>query len=323
MELGIDLQYLLFLQNLRLATGGIFDEFFNGMSKVAVDVLPFLPFLIFLCVDKKWGYRFLTVHRGAELLNGVVKLTVCAYRPWIRSNLIEPAGDSKVAATGYSFPSGHTVAASSLYGSIVENQWNKRRWLAILCIICILLTGFSRNFLGVHTPQDVFVGLTEGIVMILIVRKVSQVVGDNDKTIDILTLVGILVVVAVLIYIQVKPYPMDYVDGKLLVDPKKMMNDCFKACGAFLGLLLGSYVERHYIHYEIPFGYKNLPILASVSVTLLFIWKTYFEKATIIPLLGGHWGNLVSRFGMTFIGLTLIPYLIMKCARESQQQTAA
>ena len=159
--------------------------------------------------------------------------------------------------------------------------------------------------------------------MILIVRKVSQVVGDNDKTIDILTLVGILVVVAVLIYIQVKPYPMDYVDGKLLVDPKKMMNDCFKACGAFLGLLLGSYVERHYIHYEIPFRYKSLPIMASVSVTLLFIWKTYFEKATIIPLLGGHWGNLVSRFGMTFIGLTLIPYLIMKCARESQQQTAA
>ena len=36
-------------------------SFFNGMSKVAVDVLPFLPFLIFLCVDKKWGYRFLTL----------------------------------------------------------------------------------------------------------------------------------------------------------------------------------------------------------------------------------------------------------------------
>ena len=33
MELGIDLQYLLFLQNLRLATGGIFDEFFNGISE--------------------------------------------------------------------------------------------------------------------------------------------------------------------------------------------------------------------------------------------------------------------------------------------------
>ena len=35
-----------------------------------------------------------------DLLNGVIKLSVCAYRPWIRSNLIEPAGDSKVAAFG-------------------------------------------------------------------------------------------------------------------------------------------------------------------------------------------------------------------------------
>lgn len=69
-----------------------------------------------MCVDKKWGYRFLTVHRGAELLNGVVKLTVCAYRPWIRSNLIEPAGDSKVAATGYSFPSGHWGNLVSRFG---------------------------------------------------------------------------------------------------------------------------------------------------------------------------------------------------------------
>ena len=172
MEIGIDLQYLLFLQNLRLATGGIFDEFFNGMSKVAVDVLPFLPFLIFLCVDKKWGYRILTSYLGADLLNGVVKLTVCAYRPWIRSDLIEPAGDSKVAATGYSFPSGHTVSASSLYGSVVENQWSKRRWLAVICIICILLTGFSRNFLGVHTPQDVLVGLT--LIPYLIMKSARE-----------------------------------------------------------------------------------------------------------------------------------------------------
>ena len=111
---------------------------------------------------------------------------------------------------------------------------------------------------------------------------------------------------------------MDYVDGKLLVDPQTMMNDCFKGCGGFLGLSIGSYVERHYIHYEIPKGYTNLPVVSGVSVALLFIWKHYFEKATIIPALGGHWGNLISRFGMVMCGIVVIPIIIMKCAAADE-----
>ena len=71
-------------------------------------------------MDKRWGYIFLTNHWFGELVNGVIKLTVCAYRPWIRSDLIEPAGDSKMAATGYSFPSGHTRTATTNYGTIWE-----------------------------------------------------------------------------------------------------------------------------------------------------------------------------------------------------------
>ena len=51
----MDIQYLLFLQNIRIATGGVFDEFFNAISKFAVDLMPFLPFIIFWCVSKKWG----------------------------------------------------------------------------------------------------------------------------------------------------------------------------------------------------------------------------------------------------------------------------
>ncbi|MBQ9606446.1 MAG: phosphatidic acid phosphatase, partial [Lachnospiraceae bacterium] len=69
----------------------------------------------------------------------------------------------------------------------------------------------------------------------------------NEKTIDILTLIGVIAVLLTLVYILIKPYPMDYVDGQLLVDPQKMMNDTFKACGSFLGLLLGSYLDRHYL----------------------------------------------------------------------------
>ena len=311
----MDIQYLLFLQEIREATGGIFDEFFNAISKFAVDILPFLPYIIFWCVDKKWGYRFITTTWLGEMLNGIIKLTVCAYRPWIRSAKIEPAGDSKTAATGYSFPSGHTLAATMQYGNTAVWQWNKRRWLSIVCIVLIVLTGFSRNFLGVHTPQDVLVGWTEGILLIFVVGFVQNKLEGKEKVKDVLTLVGVIAVIGTIIYITFKPYPMDYVDGKLLVDPQKMMNDCFKACGAFLGFLIGSYLERHYIHFEIPELSSKLPILACVGFALMFAWKELFAPATIVPLLGGHWGNFVARCIMVFFAVTVWPLVIKKsCA---------
>ena len=312
----MDIQYLLFLQELRVATGGLFDEFFNAISKVAVDIMPFLPFLIFWCVSRKWGYRFLFTLGLGELVNGLVKLTVCAYRPWIRSELIEPAGDSKVAATGYSFPSGHTMSGTSTYGTTFAWQRKKRRYLAVFCAVMIALTGFSRNFLGVHTPQDVIVGFTEAVLMILLVGAAQRKLDGDERKLDILTVLGVLAVIGSLLYITNKPYPMDYVDGKLLVDPQKMMNDSFKACGAFLGLLLGSYLERHYIRYEIPTGAKNLPILGFVGFLIAFSWKEYFAPATVVAALGGHWGNFVARFLLWIFVVAVWPLCIRKWAAD-------
>ena len=308
----IDIQYLLFLQGIRNATGGLFDEFFNALSKFAVDILPFLPIVVFWCVNKKWGYRFLFTNYCSDLVNGVIKLTVCAYRPWIRSDLIEPAGDSKKAATGYSFPSGHTVLATANYGTTFVAQKDKRRWLSILCAVLIFLTGFSRNFLGVHTPQDVLVGCLEAILMIWIVGKVQDKISGNEKLQDGLTVAGFIAVAAALCYVMFKPYPMDYVDGKLLVDPQVMMNDIFKACGAVTGLLIGSYIDRHYIHYEIPHGSANLPILTWVGFAILFAWKTLFAPATILPAFGNHWGNFIARFIMVLFGMAIWPLVIRK-----------
>lgn len=309
----MDIQYLLWLQNLRMATGGIFNEFFNAMSKFAVDILPFLPFVIFWGLDKKWGYMFLLNYRVSEFVNGLIKLTVCAYRPWIRSELIEPAGDSKTAATGYSFPSGHTSTATTIYGTVFVWQKDKRRWLAVLMAVLIALTAFSRNFLGVHTPQDVCVAFCECALIIFISGLVAKKVDGNEKMIDILTLVGIIVVIAGIAYITLKPYPIDYdAAGNILVDPNKMMNDCFKACGAFIGFLVGSYVDRHYIHFEIPEGSKNLPLLVAVGAGLLIAWKDLFAPATIVAAFGGHWGNFIARCIMFLFGMIVWPIVIRK-----------
>lgn len=308
----MDIQYLLWLQELRNATGGAFDELFNALSKFAVDIMPFLPFVIFWSVDKKWGYRYITTWGIGEVVNGIVKLTVCAYRPWIRSSAIEPAGDSKVAATGYSFPSGHTMVATVTYGTTAVWQWCRKRWIAVVCCVLILLTGFSRNFLGVHTPQDVLVGFGESVIIILIVGAAQKRLEGKEKVIDILTFIGLAAVILTLAYIMLKPYPMDYVDGKLLVDPQKMMNDTFKACGAFTGFLIGSYIDRHYLRYEIPQGAAALPILTCIGAALMFAWVEFFAPATIVAAFGGHWGNMIARGIMVLFAMCVWPAVIKK-----------
>ena len=318
----MDIQYLLFLQNLRETSGGVFDEFFNALSKFAVDILPFLPYIVFWCVSKKWGYRFVATAWIGELLNGVIKLTVCAYRPWIRSSAVNPAGDSKTAATGYSFPSGHTLKGTIHYGTTAVWQWRSRRWLAVICIILILLTGFSRNFLGVHTPQDVLVATAEGVVLIALVGVMQKALENKEKAKDILTFAGIAVMIGALLYVTLKPYPMDYdAEGKLLVDPQKMMNDCFKACGGFLGFLVGSFIERHFIRFEIPEGSNRLPILACVGFALMMAWKEIFAPETIVAGLGGHWGNFIAQCMMVLFALTVWPIVITRiCSNKGSEQ---
>ena len=308
----IDIQYLLFLQNLRIMTGGVLDEVFNAMSKFAVDLLIMVPYIVYWSLDKSWGYRYMFTTWISEVVNGLVKLTVCAYRPWIRSPMIEPAGDSKVAATGYSFPSGHTVMATDLYGTTIAYQKDKRRWLAILCGIMIALTGFSRNFLGVHTPQDVIVGFLEALIIILVLGKVFKAIEGKEELIDKLTFAGIALHIVFVIYVVFKKYPMDYVNGSLLVDPISMQKDMFGGCGGILALLVGSYIDRHFIHYEINFNSRYLPVLTGVGVLLMMAWNSLFAPAIMIRAFGVQWGNYLGKFVLLIFATIIWPLVIRK-----------
>ena len=75
-------------------------------------------------------------------------------------------------------------------------------------------------------------------------------------------------------------------------------------------------IERHYIHYEIPAGAKNLPILGFAGFLIAFSWKEYFAPATITAALGGHWGNLAARFILWFFVVAVWPVFIQKWAKE-------
>lgn len=81
-------------------------------------------------------------------------------------------------------------------------------------------------------------------------------------------------------------------------------------------LMIGSYIERHYIHFEIPEGTKNLPMLVCVGAALAFSWKEFFGPATIVAAFGEHWGNLIARMIMLLFAICIWPIVIKKSCEE-------
>jgi membrane-associated phospholipid phosphatase len=77
--------------------------------------------------------------------------------------------DPILSLTSYSFPSGHTMAAAMLFGSIgaylfVHTQRFALRLLIVLsAAILIAVVGFSRIYLGAHYLSDVLGALAEGL----------------------------------------------------------------------------------------------------------------------------------------------------------------
>lgn len=156
----MDIEYLLYLQQFRETVGSILTPLMNAVTKLSAGFLPIaMMCMIYWAFDRKAGRKILAGLGGGLFINGFLKLTFCVYRPWIRDTRILPYGDSKTAATGYSFPSGHTTRATAMFGG--SGLWfmkKRHSVVAGLLFVLVFMTMFSRNYLGVHTPQDVLVG---------------------------------------------------------------------------------------------------------------------------------------------------------------------
>ena len=84
-------------------------------------------------------------------------------------NRPRPIVDNPVAtALGKSFPSGHTMSATVVYGALLVAFWRMlpKRWrpVAVAATVCLVLAvASSRLLLGVHFLSDVIGGFLLGI----------------------------------------------------------------------------------------------------------------------------------------------------------------
>ena len=104
--------------------------------------------------------------------------------------VVEPEADIyDIAAQGYSFPSGHSTNAATVFGALAVNL--RKRWVTVLSIAIPLLTGISRLVVGAHYPTDVLAGWLLGVISVLIVQLLQKRVTSTPL------LYGILLITAV------------------------------------------------------------------------------------------------------------------------------
>jgi membrane-associated phospholipid phosphatase len=117
----------------------------------AAAYLILLP-LIYWCVDEKKGIRLATVVLISVWINLSLKFLLNQPRPFFEG--YDPSLGMLSERLG-GFPSGH--AQNSLVMLTIIASWGKRKWFYVSAIVCLLI-GFSRIYLGVHFPTDVFGG---------------------------------------------------------------------------------------------------------------------------------------------------------------------
>ncbi len=249
----MDIEFLLFLQNLRTQTLTWLSDVAFMFDKLGFGVFAPLGIciIIYWCCNKKIGQKLFLSFFFSLFLCNFIKCITCINRPWIRDSRIKPHPKGLKSATGYSFPSAHSAAATANYGTL-EREYNKTNIIFhFICPIIILGVMLARMILGYHTPQDVLCGFVIGLVSIFVSSWIVEHSGQ-DKKVWIMPLVFLALAFVATYYLEIKSYPLSYADGKLIVDPATMKIDAHAATLALIVYLFASTLERRFIHFTPP-----------------------------------------------------------------------
>ena len=327
---NMDIEYLLALQGLRQSAHPAVENIMLGFSFLCDGpLLVALALIIYWCIDKRMGQIAILCLAAGNFVSQLIKNIACVYRPWVLDERIVAAEGALEGAAGYSFPSGHSTGACATFGSIAWSVRKRHKVIAILCVLVILIVAFSRNFLGVHTPQDVVVGLAIALLMIVLVNMFMNWMERNDAMAsghgkDIAVLVVVLVVCAASVaLVELKPYPMDYAGGQLLVDPETMKKGSFEAAGMLGGVALGWLFERRFVRFttgaEVGTGERVARGIVGVAlVGLTYVGTDILFKA----LLPYNWAKLCAYLVLTFVAVFVAPAVFKLVQRRFRPQPA-
>lgn len=271
------MELLYFLEGIRVP---VLNELMLGITYFG-DEIAFLvtALILFWCVDKRQGYYVLAVGFFGTLANQFLKITCQVPRPWVRDPEFTILEQAREAATGYSFPSGHSQSGVGTFGAIAYTTKNKI--VKGLCIAVAVLVPFSRMYIGVHYPSDVLVA--SGMALGLIVLLHPLVYGSDGKRIPVIFGVGALMSLAFLAYVEFWPFPDD-------IDPHNMesaVKNAYTLLGALMGLLVAYYFDETRLHFTVKAVWWAQLLKVVLGLVLVLAVKEG-ARAPLEAICGGH-----------------------------------
>ncbi len=255
------MEFLYFLEGIRMP---VLNECMLAITHLGEETaFLVLALIVFWCVDKRRGYLLMSVGFIGTMANQVMKLWFRIPRPWVLDPNFTILEQAREAAGGYSFPSGHTTSAVGTFGSIAATS--RKKSTVTVCVILAVLVGFSRMYIGVHTPLDVLVGALTSVLLILLLRKLPW----SNRGMNILVAVMTALALGFMAFVQLYPFPAD-VDAHNLESGVK---NAWTMLGCMSGVLVVYHGERKYVNFTTMAIWWAQILKAVLGLALVLIVK--------------------------------------------------
>lgn len=246
-----------------------------------------LALIFFWCVDKKRGYLLMAVGFFGIMANQFMKLWFRIPRPWVLDPDFTILEQAREAASGYSFPSGHTTTAFATFGSIAAS--GRKRWVSVVSVLLAVLVGFSRMYVGVHTPADVLVGALTSLALIAALR--NTILSGSEKGMKIILGSMLAAAVGLLVFVEKYPFPAD-VDAHNLQSGVK---NAYTMIGSLAGVAVVYALDVKYLDFNTKAVWWAQLLKAVLGLGIVLLVKEGL-RAPLDALFAGHMAARAVRY---------------------------
>ena len=284
------MDFLYLLEKIRIP---VVNELMLAVTELGGET-PFLvaALIVFWCVSKRSGYYVLSVGFLGTLTNQFMKLWYRVPRPWILDPNFSILEQAREAATGYSFPSGHTQNAVGTFGALTVTV--KTKWIRCVTLILAILVPFSRMYVGVHTPADVLVAAGMALAFLLILYPI--VFGKDGKYIPALLVVLTVLAGLFMCFVEFWPFPADIDEHNL----ESGVKNAYTLMGALAGLIIVYFVDEKYLKFDTKAVWWAQIIKVALGLLAVLAIKSGL-KAPIDAICGGHMVGRAIRYFLIVI----------------------